>query len=198
MAVNQISHTLIVKFAEIAINILLFLIIVYKAEAYFDYQTSVLMICSVYVGSLIHSTYKTFKNFDLILILTRDYRLNIKRFIFEKIYENARSKAQQKVKSMGWLRRIIYAISLSPGADTIALRVAEGAMPLIWKRVLTRILVVLITISLYILIFRMIVAPFLIQQTTHFTLFQAFLWPFAFSVDFFFNTAFSSWVLSLN
>lgn len=197
LAVSQLSRSLMVNLAEISINILIFLVIIYKASVFFDHHTSIMMICSVYVGSLMHSTYKIIRNFNLILIVTRDYRLNIKRFLFEQIYQNARLEAQEILNSMGVFRRIFYTVSSGPGADTIALRVARGAIPLIWQRVLTRLLVVSMTVGLYIIIFRMMISPFLILQTTHFTLFQAFLWPFAFSIDFFFNTSFSSWVLSL-
>jgi hypothetical protein len=196
-AVHQVSHTLIVQLAEISINILLFLLIIYKAAALFDYHTTVLMICSVYVGSLIHSTYKIIKNFNLILNIIRDYRLNIKQYLFEQIYENTRLEARREFESMGLLKRVFYRASAGPGENTIALRIANGTLPLIWHRVLTRLVMILVTVGLYILIFRMIVSPFLIQQTTHFSLLQAFLWPFAYSIDFFFHTAFSSLVLSL-
>jgi hypothetical protein len=197
VAVHQISRILIVHIAEISLNILIFLAIIFLAGSSFNYHTSVMLICSVYVGSLMHSTFKIIRNYDLILKITRHHHLNLKRFIFEQIYDNARLEAQEKFRRMGMLRRIFYKASAGPGADTIALRVANGAIALIWKRMLTRLFAILITVSLYILIFRMIVSPFLIQQATHFSLLQAFLWPFAFSIDYFFNTDFAIWVLSL-
>jgi hypothetical protein len=197
-AISQISRTLIISLVEISINILLFLAILYAARSFVDFQTSLTMICSAYVGSLIYSICKAVKNFNFILILSRDYRLNLKRFIYEQIYQNARSEAQKTLAGMGLMKRIVYKIAAGPGADTIALRVATGAMPLIWKRISARLLAVLITMLLYILIFRVIVAPFLIRETAHFSLLQALLWPFAFSIDFFFRTSFSSWVTSLN
>jgi hypothetical protein len=197
-AVDQISRTLIVNLVEISINILLFIAFIYGSGMFFDFRTSLTMICSVYVGSLIYSICKVIKNFGFILILGRDYRLNLKRYIFEQIYHNVRSEAQQKFNGMGAIKRIVYKVSAGPGADTIALRVANGAIPLIWNRVSARLLAVSITVLLYILIFRLIVAPFLIQETAHFSLLQALLWPFAFSIDFFFHTTCSSWVASLS
>jgi hypothetical protein len=185
-----------VSLAEISINILIFLLITYKVEAYFDYHASLMMICSVYVGSLLHSVYKIIRNFDVLLILIRDYRLNIKRYIFGQIYAKARSEAQEKFKGMGVIKRLVYRVSAGPGADTVAMRVANGAMPLIWKRVSARLFAVLMTVVIYILIFRLVVAPFLIQETAHFSPIQAFLWPFAFSIDYFFHTHLSGWVLS--
>lgn len=198
LAVRQISRSIMVNFAEISVNIMVFLVIIYKAGVFVDYQTSVLLICSVYVGSLLHSSYKIIRNFKRVLIIARDYRLNIKRYMFEQLYENARLAAHEQLDRMGVLRRIVYTISSGPGADTIAMRVAAGAMPLIWKRVFSGLIAAAITVSLYIVVFRMIISPFLIQQTTHFTLVQALLWPFAFSIDFFFNTSFSNWVVSLS
>ena len=197
-AVSQISRALIVNMVEVSINILLFFGVIYGSGTVFDFRTSLTIICSVYVGSLMHSIYKFVKNLDFLWILGRDYRLNLKRYIFSQIYMNARSKAQEKLDGMGAIKRMVYKASAGPGPDTIAMRVAKGALPLIWNRVSTRLLAVLFTVVLYILIFRMIVAPFLIQETVHFSLFQAFLWPFAYSIDFFFHTNFSSWVTSLN
>jgi hypothetical protein len=196
-AISQISRTLIVSLFEISINILLFLAIIYFSGSLFDFQTSMTIICSIYVGSLAHSISKVIKNFNFMLLLGRDYRLNLKRFIYEQIYQNVRSEAQKTLDGMGLIKRIAYKVSAGPGADTIALRVARGAMPLIWKRVSARLLAILITMLLYILIFRMIVAPFLIRETAHFSLLQALLWPFAFSIDFFFHTTFSSRIASL-
>jgi len=132
------------------------------------------------------------------LIITRDYRLNIKHYLFEQIYENARLAAHDQLSRMGVLRRIVYTVSSGPGADTIALRVAAGAMPLIWKRIFSGLVAAAITVSLYVIVFRMIVSPFLIQQTTHFTLIQALLWPFDFLIDFFFQTSLSGWVASIS
>jgi len=197
-AVSQISRALIVSLVEISINILLFFIVIFGSGTIFDFQTALTIICSVYVGSLIHSIYKLIKNLDFILVLGRDYHLNFKRYIFSQVYMTARSEAQEKLNGMGAIKRMVYKASSGPGPDTIAMRVAKGAMPLIWNRVSTRLLAVLFTVILYILIFRMIVAPFLIQETVHFSLLQAFLWPFAFSLDFFIGTSFSSWVVSLS
>ena len=197
-AVSQISRALIVNLVEVSINILLFLGVIYGSGTVFDFRISLTIICSVYVGSLMHSIYKFVKNLDFLWILGRDYHLNLKRYIFSQIYMNARSKAQVKLNGMGAIKRMVYKATAGPGPDTIAMRVAKGALPLIWNRVSTRLLAVLFTVVLYILIFRIIVAPFLIQETVHFSLFQAFLWPFAYSIDFFFHTNFSSWVTSLN
>ncbi|CAB1083986.1 hypothetical protein D1AOALGA4SA_11520 [Olavius algarvensis Delta 1 endosymbiont] len=197
-AVSQISRALFVNLVEISINILLFFGVIYGSGTVFDFRTSLTIICSVYVGSLMHSIYKFVRNLNFIWVLIRDYHLNLKRYIFSQIYMNARSKAQEKLYGMGSIKRMVYKASKGPGPDTIAMRVAKGALPLIWNRVSTRLLAVLFTAFLYILIFRMVVAPFLIQETVHFSLFQAFLWPFAYSVDFFFHTNFSNWVTSLN
>jgi hypothetical protein len=78
-AVQQITRILIVSLVEVTVNILLFLSIVYLSGRLFDYRTSVLLICSVYAGSLMHSVFNTVKNSRLILAIALDYRLNIKR-----------------------------------------------------------------------------------------------------------------------
>jgi hypothetical protein len=198
LAVGQISRSLAASLLEISINILIFLAVIYQSGTFFDFRTSLTIICSVYVGSLMYSIYKVIKNFNFIWILGRDYHLNLKRYIFEQIYQNVRSEAQAKLDGMGRIKHMFYKAFAGPGATTVALRVAHGAMPLIWQNVSAKLLAVSITAMLYILIFRMIVAPFLIQETAHFSLLQALMWPFAFSIDFFFHTSCSSWVATLN
>jgi hypothetical protein len=196
-AVRRIYRSLMKSLFEIGINVVIFLAAVYKAREIFDYPTAVLIICSVYTGSIVHAGFKLACNLSLIINVLKKYRLNLKKFVFSEIYDKAHREAQQKLADMGMVSRFFYKISSGPDATTIALVIADNAAPIIWKRILTKLVMVGLTIGLYIMVFRILISPFLIQQTTHFNLLQAFLWPFAYSLDYFLGTAFSSWVRSL-
>jgi hypothetical protein len=196
-AVRRIYRSLLKSLFEMSINVAIFLAAVYKAGDIFDHQTAVLIICSVYAGSIIHAVWKFGINMRLIITLLKKYNLNLKKFVYSEIYEKAHFEAQQKLAGMGMVGRFFYKLSSGPDATTIALSIAGSAAPIIWRRIATKLVMVGLTIGVYIMVFRILVSPFLIQQTTHFNLLQAFLWPFAYSVDYFFGTALSQWVTSL-
>jgi hypothetical protein len=196
-AVRRIYRSLLKSLFEMGINVAIFLTAVYKARDFFDYQTAVLIICSVYAGSIIHAVLKLIGNLSLIISLLKRYRLNLKKLVYSEIYEKAYYEAQQKLAELGVVGRFFYKLSSGPDATTIALAIAGSAAPIIWRRIVTKLVMVGLTIGVYIMVFRILVSPFLIQQATHFNLLQAFLWPFAYSVDFFLGTEFSRGVMSL-
>jgi hypothetical protein len=196
-AVRRIYRSLLKSLFEMGINVAIFLAAVYKAGDIFDHQTAVLIICSVYAGSVIHAVWKFGGNLSLIVSLLKKYRLNLKKFVYSEIYEKAYYEAQQKLTDLGMVGRFFYKLSSGPDATTIALAVAGSAAPIIWRRIATKLVMVSLTIGVYIMVFRILVSPFLIQQTTDFNLLQAFLWPFAYSLDYFLGTEFSRWVMSL-
>jgi hypothetical protein len=196
-AVQRISRSLLKSLLEMGLNVVIFLAVIYKAGDFFDHQTAVLLICSVYAGSIIHAVWKLSANLSLIITLVKKYRLNLKKFVYAEIYEKAHFEAQQKLAEMGMVGRFFYKVSSGPDATTIALAVAGRAAPIIWRRILTKGVMVGLTIGMYIMVFRVLISPFLIQQTTRFNLLQAFLWPFAYSVDFFLGADLSRWVMML-
>jgi hypothetical protein len=196
-AVRRIYRSLLKSLFEMGINVAIFLTAVYKAGEFFNYQTTVLIICSVYAGSVIHAVWKLTGNLSLIITLLKKHRLNLKKFVYSEIYEKAYLEASQKLAGMGMVGRFFYKLSSGPDATTIALAIAGGAAPVIWRRILSKLVMVGLTIGIYVMVFRILVSPFLIQQTSHFNLMQAFLWPFAYSLDFFLETEISRWVGSL-
>jgi hypothetical protein len=78
--------------------------------------------------------------------------------------------------------------------EQIAYAVARKATPAIWNRVLGRLLVTATALVSYIIVFRFIVAPYLVTKSTKLTIWQALLYPLAYASDFFFGTHFEKWV----
>jgi len=64
----------------------------------------------------------------------------------------------------------------------------------VWRLVYARLLLLVFMVTAYIFIFNVWTRPLLLRETTGLGWLQAFLWPFAHSVDYFFGTQTSSWI----
>jgi hypothetical protein len=62
--------------------------------------------------------------------------------------------------------------------------------------IVARVVATVVVIALYVVIFVLYTRPILIHEATHLNWGQAFLWPFAFSVDYFLHTNTRAWIVS--
>jgi hypothetical protein len=81
--------------------------------------------------------------------------------------------------------------------EEIAREVAIKATPAIWSRVVGRFTATATDLVAYIVVFRFLVAPYLITGHTKLTVWQALLYPIAYASDYFFGTSFVKYVHSI-
>jgi len=55
--------------------------------------------------------------------------------------------------------------------------------------------ILIVLLLVYSLIFRMMIAPLIIENATQFNVFQAAIYPLLYAIDYFFNTNSVSWLM---
>jgi hypothetical protein len=73
--------------------------------------------------------------------------------------------------------------------EEISSEVAHKAVSAVWSRVVGRFMATTTALAAYIVVFRFVVAPYLITTHTKLTVWQALLYPIAFASDYFFGTS---------
>ncbi len=81
--------------------------------------------------------------------------------------------------------------------EEISSDVAQKAVSAIWGRVVGRFTATATALAAYVVVFRFLVAPYLITAHTKLTVWQALLYPIAFASDYFFGTSFVKHVHAL-
>ncbi len=79
----------------------------------------------------------------------------------------------------------------------IASEISRKAVPVIIKSIFKKLVYFIIAAVFYILVFRLYVAPVIIMNETHLSIIQSYLWPFFYSIDYFFGTTFIEIVQTL-
>jgi hypothetical protein len=195
-AVAHFTGFLTSSIVDVTVNVLVITAALFWAPRWFSDATAVLIVCSVYASSMLHGGTKLLCNARFLLVLCKHHHLNLKRLLYEEIYHSAHWQAAEQISKLGVLKRACYALGRGPSAECIARQIAETAVPLIWRRILMRATIAVVTIFVYVVVFRCLVAPFLIRQSTAMSLFQAFLWPFAYSIDYFLGTSLTALIHS--
>jgi hypothetical protein len=187
--VNGIFTSTIVN---VTINVTAFLVAIYGLRGYLPQKQLVLAVSTVYVASVLHVGFKFALNAwwicDLSRYLLRHGVHGPKAWLRAHVAQEVQARFQQ----MGLLTRVIYLLSGAPAkADLIEILTRE-----IWRVVATKALATLVIAAIYIALFSLYTRPVLMEEATRLNWVQAFLWPFGFSVDYFFHTNVTRWIES--
>jgi hypothetical protein len=91
---------------------------------------------------------------------------------------------------MGLIRRLAYVLSGAPPREELIDILTRE----IWPVVATKFFTIIAIIVVYVAVFSLHTRPLLIAETTHLNWLQAFLWPFAYAIDYFLPTRFAAWI----
>lgn len=192
-AERVINATLVSTLSQFGLNIAVLLFAVYGLRGRIAPQTLELVVTSVYAASILHVMARFVMNFGLVLELARHLLLHGWHAPRAWIRTQVAREIDAHLARVGWLTRLVHRLSAGPKReDLIELTTHE-----VWRVVYTRLLLLLFLVMAYILIFNLWTRPLLLKESTGLGWLQAFLWPFAHSVDYFFGTHTSSWVRRL-
>lgn len=190
----KITKSIFSTFFNIIINIILLIGAIYILPFFFDIEIVIYFICSVYLGSIIYGLYNAIKSIPLILNFVFRHKLNLKEYICYEIYLEAYDEVCYQISNRNLFIRVLNGL-FGKSESTIAYSIAYSTTNIVIKKV-TSIVIILVTIFLvYVLIFRILVAPVLIEDSTQLDVFQAALYPVLYAVDYFFNTKLLSWLI---
>jgi hypothetical protein len=186
----MISDALVSTLSHLGLNVGVFLVAVYGLRGQAAPGLVELVVTSIYAASVLHFTLHFVLQFRLMKELATHLLLHGWHAPRAWIRTQVTREIDAHLARMGWLTRLVHQLGPGPKReDLIELSTRE-----VWRLVYARLLLLLFVVTAYILIFNICTRPLLLREATGFGWFQAFLWPFAHSVDYFFGTQTSSWI----
>jgi len=187
--VKRIFAQLTAQLVRIAVNVLLLLVAVYGSGWFMKRGMSVLIICSVYMGSVVESLVRLLRGLPDLFSLLFVHHSNLRSFIKSRVQGEVYRRLREADARSSILKRLFKKIMLHPN-EAIAYEVAQKAISAIWSRIVVRFMATAAALVAYIIFFRFLVAPYLITRYTKLSVWQALLYPIAYASDYFFGTSF--------
>ena len=195
-SVKRILALFTAQIVKIVVNVLLLLVAIYGSGWFLKRGMSVLVICSVYMASVVESLVRLLRGLPDLFSLVIVHRCNLRDFISMKVQREVYQRLGAADARSSIFRRLFKQIMLRSNEE-IARKVAQKATPAICGRVVGRFTATATALAAYIVVFRFLVAPYLITGHTKLTVWQALLYPIAYASDYFFGTSFVKYVRSL-
>lgn len=166
-------------------NIVVLLVAIFIIPLFFSSDMTLALVCTVYMLSLLHGIYSLLRRAPAIFISIKE--LIKKRFnLFEVIRREIYSRALEETSSSNIFVKIGN-FFFGKSEEDIARDVARQASALV-KKIVIRGCMAILTIVIYIAIFRLIVAPGLVKNVTGMGPFISAIYPLLMSFDYFFST----------
>jgi hypothetical protein len=195
-SVKRILALFTTQIVKIVVNVFLLLVAVYGSGWILKRGVSVLVICSVYMASVVESLVRVLRGLPDLFSLIFVYHGNPRSFIRGRVQREVYRRLDEADARISIFRRLFKQIMLHSNEE-IARKVAHKATSAIWSRVVGRFIATTTALAAYIVFFRFLVAPYLITAHTKLTVWQALFYPIACASDYFFGTSFLKYVHSM-
>jgi len=172
-------------FYKYIFNITIFLLAVFLLPKYLDTQMAILGICTVYAGSVIDVMFSFFKNIGTIATFSvNTLRHGVSQSVYITVYNIVSPEVDKEYDNKPFYVKPLIWLRIGPQPNEMKHEISLAA-----RRIVFNYSFLIFTIfSSYIIVFRLYVSPLLIKSTTHLNTMQAFVYPFAYSVDLFLKT----------
>jgi len=195
-SVKRILALFTAQIVKSVVNVLFLLVAVYGAGWVLSRRTSVLVICTVYMASVVEGLVRLLRALPDLFSLLFVHHGNPRSFISGRVHREVYLRLVEADARSSIFKRLLKQLMLRSNEE-LAREVARKATPAIWRRVLGRFALTATALVAYIVVFRFMVAPYLITGHTKLTVWQALLYPVAYASDYFFGTSFLHYVRSL-
>ena len=132
---QKITKGLVLTIINIALNVLLLLAAIYVIPLFFEKDVVIYTICSIYIGSIIYSLIILVMNIKTLFRIIVEYKLNLKSYIEDKIYDEAYLDADWKINEMNFFSRTLNSI-FGESPSSIASKIANNTTSFIIKKVI--------------------------------------------------------------
>lgn len=189
-AVERVNHALLHSCVDIIINLVILLTAIFGSRYWFSQDESTLIITGSYLVSAGYGLLRLLLNAREIIrfsiYLGRYRQKAFHRWVAFQIAPHVHAAYDE----LHFLQKLVVAFGPGPGRTEYI----EMQTSLIVRSTAIQVGLWCAIMLLYVGVFRFTVAPMLIEDVTGLSLFQAFLWPFARSVDYCFGTQWADWV----
>jgi len=180
-AVARIISTMIANSFVVFMNILF---IVGGVYFFGGDDTSILIITTIYASSVMYGLYSFVVNAPTMFKIIFYYKFNVVGYVEDQIHEEVYRRARKEIDGLGFFSGIANSL-FGKNALEIANDVTSSAIRKVIERIGIAAVSFVVAFMAYVFVFRFYVAPVLMEDATDLTMIQAFLWPFAYSVDYF-------------
>lgn len=191
---KRTTRSLVSSLVNIVVNVSSLLLAVYVSPYFFDISVIVYLVSSIYLGSILYGCYSILINAPSIFKYIFIHKLNLEDYVHDEIYNESRSAAQSEINNKNFIVRGLNSL-FGKNSSEIASDIAYFATRLVFRKLIIFSFIIGLVTGAYVLIFRIIVAPVLIEESTGLGIFQAALYPIAVSIDYFFNTNIIVWIV---
>lgn len=189
-AMERLDRAIVHSIIEICLNVAALSLAVLGAPHWWPHKTAILLTTIVYMGTVLRGMAKVAFNLREFLSfaghLVRYRRQGPHRWVATHIAPEVHSRFDR----MGVLARVLNYLGGGPSRE----RYIEIQARIVVEALTRKALVLTGIFVLYVGLFRFVAAPILIEDATGFDAMQAFLWPFAYSMDHFLGTHLSGFV----
>lgn len=189
---NAIYKGLYAAFSNISINIILLLMAVYLVPIFAERDISIFIIANVYLASIIHGAYNVYAKLPIAYRITSKYRLDFKSYLKDEIYAKAYSEAEYRARreiedTFILFKPFVFMFGDSPSeiAHMVANSTSIRASEIIFHEVIKKVSVIAAFVVIYYMLFRYVVAPFLLHDVTGMGVIDTLIYPFIFSIKYF-------------
>lgn len=193
-AIERVNRTLIRSSVDIAINLIILLTAIFGSRYWFTQDESTLIITGLYLASVLYGLLRFLLNareiLGFIYYLIKYRQKAFHCWVADKIAPYVHSAYDE----LHLVQKLVVAFGPGPSrAEYIEMQTS-----LIVKSTAIQAGLLVGIFLLYVGVFRFIVAPILIEDVTGLSLLQAFLWPFALAVDYYWGTHWADFVEQAN
>jgi hypothetical protein len=189
-AEQMITDALVSTLTQLGLNVAVFFIAVYGLQGRTAPGVVVLVVTSVYAASVLHFLTRLVLQFRLVAELATHLLMHGWHAPRAWIRTQVTREIDARLAKMGWLTRLVHRLGPGPKREVLI----ELTTHEVWRLVSVRLLLLVSMVTAYVFIFNVWTRPLLLREATGLGWLQAFLWPFAHSVDYFFGTQTSNWI----
>jgi hypothetical protein len=191
---RKITKSLVSTLINIFINVVSLMVAIYLLPFVVDTEVVIYVVCSVYLGSILYGLYGVIVNSPLIFKFVFQHKLNLRDYVYNEIYSEAHIKARNEINTTNIIVRALNGV-FGKSASDIASSIAHSTTNIVIKKVTSIVVILSIIFLAYVLIFRVLVSPILIENSTQLNVFQAAFYPLLYAVDYFFHAKLLSWLI---
>jgi hypothetical protein len=189
-AMERLDQAIVHSIIEVCINVAALSLAVLAAPRWWPHKTAILLTTIVYMGTVLRGMAKVLLNLRESLSFTshlvRYRREGPRRWVAARITPEVHVRFDR----MGLMARLLNYLGGGPSRQ----QYIDVQAQIIVEALTKKVLYLACVFVLYVGLFRFVAAPILIEDATGFDALQAFLWPFAYSVDHFLGTRMSDFV----
>lgn len=184
---RKILALIIETLITITINVLGLIFLTKVLINFIEQEALVLWVSAFFMGSIIYMLLRLVFNLPTFYKLLVAYKLNIKKYLEDEIYTEVYAQVKSKLKTTNPVKRLVN-IVFGKSSSAIAKEITQKALYLTLSRTLISLVLLALVIGVYLLVFRLLLAPVLLEETTNLNTLQALFYPLALTSDTFFGT----------